>query len=356
MATQVITLLDAWRIGDSWDVPEGSRPEIDDALVVEDDTCLRLFTIWENRFQVNLDPQNATAVNRDFTARMESQGRIDLIRGDVRASVYLGNHRDDREPYVFTDVVFSPEVVAHFQGEGAPITLTFSDDPSAVLDAGLAGSIAGTADLLNPLDASATLDAGLAGSIAGTADLLSPLDASATLSAGLAGSIAGAATLGAAIAPPAPPPTESGYEIHRRASAPRDVLLTAIELNHPLLPTPARAIRDTASHTIEGNEYAPVYFEVKWADQVEGESPRVEVVVDNVGEALTQWVDISRGGRGATMRLMHVLNDVVQWDQTVDVIRARTADVVRIELGWDILLDGPAVTWRYDMDTAPGLF
>jgi len=142
-----------------------------------------------------------------------------------------------------------------------------------------------------------------------------------------------------------------------RALDPDSVPLMAAEITHPDIPIPARTINDSVEHTIEGNTYARNRFELRLIDDVEGEAPRATLRMDNVGEVLTQWIELSRGGAGAAVRIMQVIDDQVQWEITLDAAGA-VVDHQRavFTLGFDPLLQRPAVQMRHDPEHSPGLF
>ena len=143
----------------------------------------------------------------------------------------------------------------------------------------------------------------------------------------------------------------------RLAGSPETVNLVAVEITHPDLPAPARAISDTIEHQVEGNLYLPVTFAARLADDTEDKAPRAELTIDNVGHVLTQWVELSKGGAGATLRLMQVIDDTVEWEVTLDVANARvTYEQVIITVGFQPLLARPAVQVRHDPTHSPGLF
>ena len=124
---------------------------------------------------------------------------------------------------------------------------------------------------------------------------------------------------------------------------------------------PVRVVNDTREHVIEGERYAGLRFEARLADDVEGRAPRAELVIDNVGRDLTQWVEAAEGGIGATVRIMQVLagdsDAVPEWEMTMDVAGVRIdQERVVAELGFDPLLGRAAVTMRHDPETSPGLF
>lgn len=138
-----------------------------------------------------------------------------------------------------------------------------------------------------------------------------------------------------------------------------DVAVVLLEISHPDMPSPARVVRDTQDLVSGGNVFVATGFDFTFPD--DGSSaPRASLVVDNVGRELMSWIEASRGGRGAEVRLMVVLRttpDVIEADFRLGLERI-VVDQWKVsgELGYGNLLDLPAVAVRYDPSTAPGLF
>lgn len=90
--------------------------------------------------------------------------------------------------------------------------------------------------------------------------------------------------------------------------------------------------------------------------------PTAAIEIDNVGRPLTQWITASQGGVGARVKVMQVLIPAVgairvEWSLTIGVVSVQmTQQQVVVRLGYQSLLDRPAVALRYDLRTAPGLF
>ena len=145
-----------------------------------------------------------------------------------------------------------------------------------------------------------------------------------------------------------------------RESAPERRVLTALEIRHPAVAQPVRVVNDTEDRTIEGNRYVALRFDARLADDVEGQAPQAELAIDNVGRALTQWVEAAGGGAGATVRVMQVLDIAdpeVEWELTMDVAGVQVdAERLTARLGFDPLLGRAAVVMRHDPQTSPGLF
>lgn len=151
--------------------------------------------------------------------------------------------------------------------------------------------------------------------------------------------------------------TTAKWQQAARAQDPDSVALLAVEITHPDIPIPVRTINDSAEHTIEGNTYARNRFELRLAGDVEGEAPRATLRLDNVGAALTQWIELGRGGAGAAVRLLQVIDDAVEWELTLDSAGAVVDHESAVfTLGFDPLLQRPAVQLRHDPEHSPGLF
>ncbi len=138
-----------------------------------------------------------------------------------------------------------------------------------------------------------------------------------------------------------------------------DVVLAALEIRHPAITDPVRVVSHTTPITIGRHRYDALGFMLRLADDVEGRAPSAELVLDNVGRDLTQWIERAGGAAGATCRVMLVLaaRRAIEWEAVLDVLHVRYDDErVTVTLGYDPLLDRDAVAVRYDPETAPGLF
>lgn len=136
--------------------------------------------------------------------------------------------------------------------------------------------------------------------------------------------------------------------------------LFLLEISHVDLPEPVRVIGDSQDLASNGFVYVSMGFRITLPDERQGQQPRAELSVDNVGRELMQWVEGSAGGRGARVRIMQVLRstpDVVEWEIEMDLsnIRANAREVTG-ELGFPHFLDMPAVQVRADYSTTPGIF
>ena len=154
----------------------------------------------------------------------------------------------------------------------------------------------------------------------------------------------------------------AAYRTAATAVSPADILLEAFELTHPAAAAPVRCVNDSRPLTLGTDLYAAVRFAVRWPDQSEDRLSRASIAVDNVGRALTQWIQITRGLVGGRMTLMYVRLTpagvaTVEQSVTLDVGGVVIdSQRVRIDLGFGLDLHRPCVGLRFDPSTAPGLF
>ena len=171
----------------------------------------------------------------------------------------------------------------------------------------------------------------------------------------------------------------AAYRTAATAVSPADDVLEALELMPPAGATdpadpetpvtPVRIVNAKKGLTIgagmDAATYAGVRFEVRWPDQTEDRLPRAAITVDNVGRALTQWIERTRGLVGGRVKLMRVRRSEAGGVATATVEQSVTLDVggavidqqrVRIELGYGLDLHRSVVGLRFDPRTAPGLF
>lgn len=153
--------------------------------------------------------------------------------------------------------------------------------------------------------------------------------------------------------------TSAAARVADRALAPEAVVLATLEIVHPDVPDPIRVVADGADRVVDGQTYRALPFRARLVDDPERGAPRAEIALDNVGAAVTQWVELSRGGVGATATIGRVVAGEASHSETVSLEVASmrvTTDEVVAEIGYEPLLGRAAVRLRYDAATAPGLF
>ena len=138
----------------------------------------------------------------------------------------------------------------------------------------------------------------------------------------------------------------------------------AIDIEHPQVSQNIRVVADSVAHEIDGETYEPLAFRVQPLQDRELEIPRATIEIDNTGHSLTKWVNESRGGVGATMRLLRVLPPVsigneseITMERKLRVGKlALTSRSVEVSLVAEPTVARPAILKRHDAATSPGLF
>lgn len=144
------------------------------------------------------------------------------------------------------------------------------------------------------------------------------------------------------------------------ATSADEPLLVLLEIAHPALAIPVRVVNDTQDITVGGELFQACPFSISLPDDVDQQLPQAKLEIDNIGRELTQWLEASGGGQGATCRIIQLLrssSDIIEFDITMDLTGINVTQMtVSGQLGFVDTLNQPAVAERYDPLTAPGLF
>ena len=359
MATQVLNLAglgnEGWR---------GAVP-VDPALIADGASAyLRRIRRIGNSIQIRLSatPDGGPGdPGPEFSDAFETaDGAFTFAAGGQSLTLKGPAHADNTYPSATEPYVWTPDnsdrMQAWFDAVSGDFVLTLDDGTPtvSVRGAAAAGGAEARAHLLRLTPAVRTLR-GIAAA--------GPAQGAAWLSIRRARSLRGIAVAGvpaatARVERQLPPALRFARALHD--SAPADRLLTALEISHPAVAVPVRVINDTESREIEGNDYVALRFDARLADDVDGQVPQAELAIDNVGRALTQWIEAAHGGVGATVRVMLVLDiddPPVEWEVTLDVAGMSVGqERVTARLGFDPLLGRAAVALRHDPQTSLGLF
>lgn len=135
-----------------------------------------------------------------------------------------------------------------------------------------------------------------------------------------------------------------------------------LEVTHPAITEPVRLAAGNSDVSHQSFTYAAVGLEVLLPDEGESGLPRARVSISNVGKELTQWAEASQGGRGAAVKLMVAVREedgsiTVEWQTELRISSIELGlFTVEFELGYQDLLNLPAVSTRFDPSQAPALF
>lgn len=136
--------------------------------------------------------------------------------------------------------------------------------------------------------------------------------------------------------------------------------VTLLEIDHPDLVSPIRVVNDRADITFETNTYVALSFSISLPSDLQQGLPRATLAVDNVGKELVSWLEASNGGAGTSVRILQVLRtdpSTAEIDMTMTLFNIEvTSAQVTGQLGFEDILNIPAVTLLYTPEVAPGLY
>lgn len=169
------------------------------------------------------------------------------------------------------------------------------------------------------------------------------------------------------------------------ATSPADPWLVALEITHPDLVEPARVVNDNLDLVVVQNDGGPVEvtfakcsFRLQLFDDIDQQIPKATLSVDNIGRELTQWLEVSQGGKGAKCRILMGLRselaaplsdftgsppvrDINTWNPWEYDIRldmsSMSIDMIEVssDLGFKRSFMQPAVARRFDPTNSPGI-
>ena len=137
-------------------------------------------------------------------------------------------------------------------------------------------------------------------------------------------------------------------------------LLLFLEISAPSIPEVLRIVNDTQNWTSNGVEYLACPFGFKLPDDTAGQTPRAQLVIDNIGMGMTQDLEALQPNELVMCRLM--ISDRANpnvYERTYRLpmthVSAGTGQVTA-QIGVDHLMRQQAVRLRYNPHIAPGLF
>lgn len=136
--------------------------------------------------------------------------------------------------------------------------------------------------------------------------------------------------------------------------------LELLIIEHDSWPEPVRIVNDTRAWTIGGHQYVGLQFRVKKPTAAQGETPRAQLQIDNVGRDLGTALESLPPGSTllATLREVSRATPTVTDSQFIALLGGfnATTEAVTCTMGPDDTLRQSAVRVRFDPATAPGLF
>jgi len=136
--------------------------------------------------------------------------------------------------------------------------------------------------------------------------------------------------------------------------------IALIEIRHPLLANPIRLANSRNDIQSQGETYIACAFQITLPDEQDQNLPRAVLSITNIGRKLSYWVERTIGAKDAQVRIIVIQKscpDDHEWSIDMDMINvSMTIETIETQLGFDDLLNKPAVPVIYNTEKAPGLF
>lgn len=136
--------------------------------------------------------------------------------------------------------------------------------------------------------------------------------------------------------------------------------LMLLAISAPSFPDTLRIVNDTKNWTSGGLEYIGLPFGFKLPDDVSGQTPRAQLVIDNVGRGMTEDLERLAPGELVTATLLitdradpNVIEASYYLPMTQVSVNSQTATA---QCGVDFLMRQQAVQLRANPFTLPGIF
>ncbi|WP_140725466.1 MULTISPECIES: DUF1833 family protein [Gammaproteobacteria] len=136
--------------------------------------------------------------------------------------------------------------------------------------------------------------------------------------------------------------------------------LVLAELSAPSFAEVLRIVNDTRNWTSRGLEFVGIPFGFKLPDDVSGQTPRTQLVIDNIGRSITEDLERLKPGEIVTVKLMitdradpDTIEETLYLPMTQVTVTTKTASA---QCGVDYLMRQQAVQLRANRFTLPGIF
>lgn len=139
-----------------------------------------------------------------------------------------------------------------------------------------------------------------------------------------------------------------------------EALLILLEIDHPFISDTIRLVSDNQDLISNGENYIKTSFRITRQSDVQGELPRIQLTVPNIGRELVRWIDTSGGGKGASMTVKlvrrsspNLIEESIKLDITSTTIDSQS---VVFNLVVQNNLNKRATRFVFDKVKSPGIF
>ncbi len=141
----------------------------------------------------------------------------------------------------------------------------------------------------------------------------------------------------------------------------QDLGVYLLMIDHADLVEPIRLVNDNADILHNGHTWIALPFTITPPSDISQGQPKGRIEIANVGREIMPWLDQSAGGNGALITMRYIFRqfpDSVEWEITGLLLTDLQATTTHISasIGFEDILNMPAVALRYTPTSQPGIF
>lgn len=152
----------------------------------------------------------------------------------------------------------------------------------------------------------------------------------------------------------------SDFKINVNRLNARESVIVLLEITHPLISETIRVVRDNCDVVSNGETYNALAFDFKRQDDIQGEVPKVSLVIQNVGRTLVKWIDMSGGGKNAEIRALLIRRSSPDLIEETIKLQIERISVTNKLLTFSLVVQNNlirrGIKYTFNVDKFPGLF
>lgn len=139
-----------------------------------------------------------------------------------------------------------------------------------------------------------------------------------------------------------------------------EAVLVLIEISNSLISEPVRLVNDSKNLVSQGHDFVAMPFRATRQSDVQGELPKVNLTIPNVGRELVKWIDSSGGGRGSEIKVMLARRSRPDDHEETLYFSVQSVFINSQEVNFNLIVQNNLVKKScklvYDIKKAAGLF
>ena len=140
----------------------------------------------------------------------------------------------------------------------------------------------------------------------------------------------------------------------------QESVIILLEITHPLITETIRLVRDNCDVVSNGNTYNAMSFDFKRQDDVQGEVPKVNLIVQNVGRSLVKWIDQSGGGKDAEIKALLIRRSTPNMIEETVKLQIERISITSTSVSFNLVVQNNlirrGIKYIYNIQRSPGFF